>query len=66
MHEKQVNGRYHPQALRCWQVQLDHALHAALHTDKQVATYWIEEAENLAGRIAIVQARGTNLMALPL
>ena len=68
----QVNGRYHPQATRCCQVQLNHAIHAALHTKGPVATYWVEEAERLAGRIAIAiaiaiaQAGGTFRSAIHL
>jgi hypothetical protein len=56
MHEHQVNDRYDPQAIVCCQVELDHAIHAALHTKGPVATYWVEEAERLAGRIAITIA----------
>ncbi len=66
MHEHQVNDRYHPQATRCCQVQLDHAIHAALHTKGPVTTYWVEEAERLAGRIAIAQAGGTFRSAIKL
>ncbi len=37
MHEKQVNGRYEPQAtIAC---PIDHALHAALHSSGSAATY---------------------------
>jgi hypothetical protein len=59
MHEQQVNDRYQPASTVCWQVQLDHAIFAALHTSKDTATYWVEEAERLAGKIAIAQAGGT-------
>jgi len=66
MHEHQVNDRYTPMAIRCCQVQLDHALHAALHSSGPVATYWVEEAERLAGTIAIAQAGGTFRSAIKL
>ena len=74
MHESQVNGRYHPQATRCCQVQLDHAIHAALHTKGHAATGWVERVESLAGRfaitiaitIAIAQAGGTFRSAIKL
>ncbi len=59
MHEHQVNDRYSPQAILACQIQLDHAIFAALNTTKDTATYWVEEAERLAGRIAIAQAGGT-------
>ena len=66
MHEQQVNDRYDPQATRCARVQLDHAIFAALHTKGQTATYWVEEAERLAGRIAIAEAGGTIRSAIKL
>lgn len=66
MHEHQVNDRYDPQATRCVIAQLDHALFAALHTNKDTATYWVEESERLAGRIAIAQAGGTIRSAIKL
>jgi len=70
MHESQVNGRYHPQATRCCQVQLDHAVHSALNTKGRAATGWIARVESLAGRIAIAiaiaQAGGTFRSAIKL
>ncbi len=65
-HEKQVNERYDPQATRCAIAQLDHAIFAALHTSKDTATYWVEEAERLAGKIAIAEAGGTFRSAIKL
>jgi len=59
MHENQVNDRYSQQAIIACQVQLDHAIFAALNTSKDTATYWVEEAERLAGKLAIAQAGGT-------
>jgi hypothetical protein len=66
MHEKQVNDRYDPQAIRACRAQLDHALFAALHTNKDTATYWVEESERLAGKIAIAEAGGTIRSAINL
>lgn len=58
-HEQQINDRYTPTAAQCCQTQLDGALHAALHTGGQTATYWVEECERLIGRIALARAGGT-------
>ena len=58
-HERQVNRRYQPQSTKCWQAQLTYAIHAALTTTKDAASYWVEEAENLIGRVALAGAGGT-------
>ena len=59
VHEAQINQRYQPRTAECWQAQLDDALHGALTTNKEAATYWVEEVENLVGRTALARAGGT-------
>ena len=61
-----TNDRYDPQATKAHRAQLDHAIFAALHTDKDTATYWVEESERLAGKIAIAEAGGTIRSAINL
>jgi len=56
-HEQQINDRYRD--IRAWQAQLDWAIAAALRTRGQTASYWVEDAESLIGRIALHQAGGT-------
>jgi hypothetical protein len=58
-HEHQINDRYSALGVSSWQAQLDWAIAAALTTRGKTAEYWVDEAEQLVGRIALCRAGGT-------